>query len=115
MVELHKDTLKNLRVWDIHGDDNVDNPLEGKLVELNKHMVLVSSTGAATLHQGTAEPLLVMGNGRCSSVMDAAMAIFDSAQLNWSNPRVAQRLPLPLKRTDDALIARAAQEIRRLR
>lgn len=115
MVDLHKDTTKNLRIWDVDATGRVDNPLEGKLVELGKDMILVATTGAATLHQGTAEPLLVMGNGRCSSVMDAARAVFDGAQLNWSSPIVAQRLPLPLKRTDDELMARAAQEIRRLR
>lgn len=33
--------------------------------------------------------------------------------LNWSNPTVAQRLPLELKRTDENLMTKAAQEIKR--
>ena len=38
----------------------------------------------------------------------------ESQHLNFSNPNVAQRLPLELKRTDDELRNRDSQEIRRI-
>lgn len=115
LAEVRKDTQKSVRVWEVDKADSVDNPLEGSLIRFSDKVVLVASTGAATLHQGTAEPFLVTGDGRCPSLLDAARAAFDGAQLNWSSPGVAQRLTLPLKRGDDELAARAAQEIRRLR
>jgi hypothetical protein len=115
VVEMHKDTLKSLRLWEVDSDETVTNPLEGEGVILDARTVLLAGTGAATLHQGTAEPYLIVGNGRCESVIDAATASFLGAQLNWSNPRVAQRMHVALKRTDEELKARAAREIRRLR
>ncbi len=115
LAELHKDTLKSLRMWEIDAAGVVENPLEGSMIRLNDATAVVVGTGAATLTQGTSEPYLVIGNGRCSSVADVAASAFAGAQLNWSSPRVAQRLPLTLKRTDEELKARAAQEIRRLR
>lgn len=115
-VELYKDTLKSLRMWEVEErDGRVTNPLEGRGVVLNRNMVLLASTGASTLSQGTAQPYLVVGNGHCSSVRDAAFATFEGSQLNWSSPSVAQRMHLAVKRTDEELKARAAQEIRRIR
>ncbi len=113
LIEVRKDTMLPIRLWNIQ-EDQVTNPLEGWGVQLNTSMVVVTSTGAATLTQGTAAPYLVVGNGRCADVGTAAQATFDATQLNYSSPGVAQRLPLPLKRTDEELQARAAQEIRRL-
>ena len=78
-------------------------------------MVAVAATGVATLHQGTAEPFILVADGRCNGVLGPAKAAFAAAQLNWSSPGVAQRFSLPFKRTDDELKARAAQEIRRIR
>jgi len=76
-------------------------------------MTLLRITKRFLILQGTAAPLLLTApNGQ--SIADAAWAVFDAAQLNWSSPRVAQRLPLPLKRTDEELAARAAQVIRRI-
>jgi hypothetical protein len=114
IVELHKDSLKNLRIWEVDEQGNVKNPLEGTLVLLDPKTALVTTTGVATLHQGTAEPLLLIANGRCSSVLDAGRATVAGSQLNWSSPGMCQRLPLPLKRSDEELTARAAQEIRRI-
>jgi hypothetical protein len=114
LVELHKDTLKNIRLWEVDSS-TVRNPLEGSLIQLNGDVVVLASTGAATLHQGTADPLQIVGGGRCARIIDAARSIFAACQLNWSSPRKAQRLPLPLKVTDEELDARLAQEIRRIR
>ncbi len=118
MVDLHKDSQKAIRIWEVvvkRQSEFVLNPLEGTVIELNSHMAALASTGAATLHQGTADPLIIVGNGRCQDLMGATIASFAAAQLNWSSPGIAQRLPLPLKRTDEELAARAAQEVRRLR
>jgi hypothetical protein len=114
LLDFHKDTLKSLRLWEISVAECVSNPLEGTAVLLRNQTVLVSATGQATLPQGTAQPFLLVGNGRCPSILDGGRAVFASAQLNWSSPGVAQRLPLELKRTDDELAARADQEIRRI-
>jgi hypothetical protein len=78
-------------------------------------MYLIACTGEATLTQGTAEPVCIVVDKRCPLIKDAALSAFLAAQLNWSSPGVAQRLPLPLKRTDEELTARSDQEIRRIR
>jgi hypothetical protein len=114
VVGLHKTSLKSIRLWEVGESGEVDNPLEGTLVRLTSNMYLVAATGAATLRQGTAEPYMVLGNGDAASPRDAALAALDASHLNWSSPSVAQKLPLSLKRTDDELEARAAQEVRRL-
>ena len=114
-VEVHKDTLKSIRLWDVASNQEADNSLLGVGVRLNDTSIVVTTTGAPTLTQGTAEPILVVGNGHCPNVLNAAHTIFAGAQLNWSSPGVAQRLHIGMKRTDDDLKARDAQEIRRLR
>jgi hypothetical protein len=114
-VSFHKESLKSVRLWEVEDSGDIANPLEGTALRLNEQMAVVASTGAATLHQGTAEPFVLEADSHCSAILDAACAAFSAAQLNWSSPMVAQRLPLPFKRTDEELTARAAQEIRRIR
>ncbi|CAG0993761.1 hypothetical protein ANAEL_02456 [Anaerolineales bacterium] len=115
LVDVHKDSLKAVRLWDISSDGTINNPLEGTVVRLNKEFAVITTTGAATLHQGTADPILIRSNGHCTSLEDAAESVFVGAQLNWFSLGVAQKLPLALKITDDELTARYAQEIRRVR
>lgn len=115
IVELHKSTLKPIRAWEIDESGTVSNALENTMIELSKTMLMVLTTGAATVHQGTADPLLLVSRGSDDGVLAAGKSVCASAQLNWSSPGVAQRLPLPFKRTDEELKARAAQEIRRIR
>ena len=116
IVDFHKDTLKSVRFWEVSNDQQRTNPLEGKAIFLNSEMAVFTATGAATLHQGTAQPVLVcVGKGRSSKILEAAEAIFGGAQLNWSSPSVAQKWSIALKRTDEELSARAAQEIRNIR
>src|SRR6266498_685273 len=107
-VEIHKDTSKAVRLWERDGTSTT-NTLEGKLLILNKSSAVFLSTGLSTVHQGTADPMLIKANGQCLSLLDAAQSLFDSAQLNWFSPGVAQKLPLVLKLADDELSARAAQ------
>ena len=114
VLEFRKNSLKHLRLWEVRGN-RVENPLEGTGVILDPETFVLCSTGATTLTQGTAEPVMLVGQGRNAPLDEAALSAFSAAQLNWSSPGVAQRLPLPLKRTDDELKARADQEIRRIR
>lgn len=114
LAELHKESSNAVRLWEANRDaDTVQNPLEGNSLQVNKELIVVASTGAATLHQGTAQPFSISTGSKCSSPVDAAFVAFMATQLNWSSPRVAQRLPLHAKRADEDLKARADQEVRR--
>ena len=114
IVDLHKSSAKGIRVWEWNGSEAV-NALEGTALFLDQGTVVLASTGSATLHQGTAQPLMLVANDDGVDMQRVASDVFAAAQLNWSNPRVAQRLPLPSKRTDDELRGRAAQQIKGLR
>jgi len=114
VIDFRKESLTVVRLWETEGDQ-IRNPREGTAVQLTPEMVVVASTGEATVHQGTAQPFVLVGNGCCPAILDAAKAAFDAAQLNFSSPTVAQHDPLTLKRTDDELAARAAQEIKGIR
>jgi len=115
IVDVHKESLKPIRLWERGKSSLVTNPLEGTFVQINSQTVVLTTTGAATLHQGTAEPVMLVAASCNTGMHKAAEAVFAGTQLSWSSPRIAQRLPLPLKRTDDELRARATQEIRLLR
>ena len=114
-AELHKQTEMQLRLWDVDEHGTITNVLEGTAVRLSSTAAILATTGAGTLRQGTAEPMLiVVPEG--SRAIDAVTEAFGvAAHLNWSSPEVAQRLPMPFKRTDEVLRARSEQEIRRIR
>jgi hypothetical protein len=113
-AELHKSSQKNIRLWERGADGSVSNPLEGTAVVISPSMSVLATTGAGTLNQGTAEPLVITCEEGRESLTRVTEAVAISAQLNWSSPTVAQRLPLFFKRTDEELQIRAAQEIRRI-
>ncbi len=115
VVELHKNTEMHLRVWEIENGDVAFNVTESTAVRLSSTEEILVTTGAGTLTQGTADPMLVVALDNGTLVEDATDALAASAQLNWSSPGVAQRLPLPFKRTDEVLKKRSEQEIRRIR
>lgn len=115
LIGIHKESLSGIRLWDIGNRGEITNVLEGTGLLVNPFLYLVACTGEATLTQGTAEPVAIVAENRCCSIRDAGLSAFLSAQLNWSSPGVAQRLPLPLKRTDEELTARSDQEIRRIK
>ncbi len=114
LIDLHKDSQKALRLWSVNQEGEVRNVVEGTAVQLGPDMVLLATTGDATLRQGTVQPLLIVAKDG-TNALDATEAFCAGAQLNWSSPRTAQRYSLPLKRTDDELKERSAQEVRRLR
>ena len=113
MVDVHKYQGKGLRLWDV-GQNGISNVLEGTALRLDSGSALICCTGAATLHRLTAEPLLLMCREQ-GNIDKISQHFFVNAQFNFSSPSVAQRLTLGLKRTDEELGARAAQEIRRVR
>lgn len=104
-----------VRLWDVRERGRVENVIEGTALEISRDTVILANTGRTTLRQGTAEPVAIIAQSQTESLRDAAETFFYAAQLNWSNPRVAQRLPLPVSRTDGELIARARQEARHTR
>jgi hypothetical protein len=93
----------------------VRHAFEGTAILLDERTAVLTNTGAATLHQGTAEPVVLVANTDDVDMAAVAEDVHIAAHLNWSNPDVAQRLPLSLKRTDEELKSRAAQEVRRVR
>ena len=113
-AELHKSSQKSIRLWERGADGSVSNPLEGTAVVISSSMSVLTTTGVGTLNQGTAEPMAITCQEGRESLIRATEAVSISAQLNWSSPTVAQRLPLFFKRTDEELQIRAAQEIRRI-
>ncbi len=112
-VDFHKKSVKGIRLWDRDGSGEVRHCLEGTPLLVDARTVVLVNTGAATLTQGTAEPIMLVSRGEGNDMKAVAEYVHATSQLNWSSPRVAQRLPLSLKRTDDELKNRAAQEIRR--
>lgn len=114
-AELHKQTEMQIRLWDIDECGRVSNVLEGVSVRLSDTMTVLTTTGAGTLSQGTADPMLIVVQESSSAIDAVTQALGISAHLNWSSPEVAQRLPMPFKRTDEVLKARSEQELRRIR
>jgi hypothetical protein len=84
VVDVHKKTVKNLRIWEPAGG-GCENVLEGRAVYLDEGTALLCCTGAATLSRGaTADPcMLVMREG--ADVRKAARAFFVLSQLNYSS------------------------------
>jgi len=114
-VDFHKTSAKGIRLWERIRDGEVRHALEGTALLLDKSTVVLVNTGAATLRQGTAEPLMLVARDEGIDMIKVASDVHAFCHLNWSSPRVAQRFPLALKRTDDELKNRAAQEIRRIK
>ena len=119
VVDFHKKIKKGIRLWErihkrIHRS-RVEQILAGTAISLDNHTVVLNPTGAPTLRQGTASPIMLVGRNDGIDMVRVTEAVFASTHLNFSNPNVAQKLPLELKRTDDELKSRDSQEIRRIR
>jgi hypothetical protein len=116
VIDFHKNSVKGIRLWDRNSEKKVRHTLEGKGLLINDRTVVLVNTGAATLPQGrTAEPVMLEARSEGIDILAVATDAHAACHLNWSSPGVAQRLPLELKRTDDELKTRAAQEIRCVR
>ena len=115
VVDFHKSIAKNPRLWEKMQGNVVEQILEGEAILLDCHTVVLTTTGAPTRHQGTAAPVMLMSQSENTDMVRVTKAVYASTHLNFSNPNVAQKLPLELKRTDDELKNRDSQEIRRIR
>ena len=115
IVDFHKSSLKKPRLWETMQRNRVEQVLEGTGIFLDSRTVVLATTGAPTLHQGTAAPVMLVARSDNVDMNRVTEAVYASTHLNFSNPNVNQRLPLELKRTDDELKKRDSQEIRRIR
>lgn len=110
-VEYHKTTRKEVRFW-----ENDDNVLEGTYFFINPTMAALATTGAGTLNQGTSDPIILISQYSANPNMKNIVEdVFLSSQFNFSNPRIAQRLALPVAKADDLLQEKRQQEIKRIR
>jgi hypothetical protein len=114
VVDFHKKSLKGIRLWDC-AEGGVRNVMEGTYVLLGSRDAVLADTGRATLHQGTVGPVMLCARTDGVMLEGVLEDVHASSHLNWSSPRVAQSLPIELKRTDEQLESRTAQEIRRIR
>ena len=114
-VDFHKRSVKRIRMWLKNPERYISNVREGTAFRLDARTVVLANTGVATLSQGTAEPIMLVAHHDDVNISAIAQDVHSATHLNWSNPRVAQRLPIALKRTDEELTNRAAQEIRRIK
>lgn len=115
VIDFHKRSARRIRLWDRESERGVRHAPEGTALLLDDDRAVLTNTGAATLNQGTAEPVMVVTHGNDVDIRAIVEDVHATTHLNWSSPSVAQRLPLVLKRTDEQLRERAAQEVRRVR
>lgn len=115
VVDFHKSIKKKIRLWERTQRNRIEQGLEGEAIHIDKRTVVLITTGSPTLRQGTAAPIMLEGQSANIDMDRVVKAVYASTHLNFSNPRVAQRLPLELKRTDDELKNRDSQQIRGMR
>ena len=113
VVDFHKSIKKGIRLWVRIEKNRVEQILEGEAIVLDNRRVVLTTTGTPTRYQGTAAPVMLVGQSDSIDMDRVTKAVYASTHLNFSNPNVAQKLPLELKRTDDALKNRDSQEIPR--
>ena len=113
-VDVHKESAKGIRLWEVDERDKAENTFEGTGLILDSKTLVLQNTGAGTLRNGTAEPMLVIAHDDDIDLREIADTLHNGAQHNFSSPGVAQSLPIELKRTDDELKTRYSQEIRRV-
>ncbi len=113
VVDYHKHTVKDLRMWNCSNGD-VTNVLGGRAIYL-QNAALVCLTGAATVSKyATSDPCLLVGREN-ADVRRAARAVFALAQHNYLSPNTAYRDAQPMRDADHALMRRSAIEVRGLR
>lgn len=115
LVDFHKRSVKGVRLWEVTEAGDVCNVLEGRVLYVGRKTAFVANTGEATLRQGTTEPVMLLSRDDTIDMRLVCRAVSASSHLNWSSPGVAQRLPLEMKRTDEQLENKSAEEIRRTR
>jgi len=115
-VEYHKTTRKEIRLWEIESDGSATNVLEGSYYLMRSNIAIMCTTGAGTLsNRVTADPITIINKYTNADIKKVLADIFYGAQFNFSNPRVAQKHSLPMKRADDELTEKRAQQIKRIK
>lgn len=114
-VEYHKKTRKDIRFWDMDDMGNAANVLEGTFMFIRPDVVTLATTGNGTLTQAMPDPVTVINKYTQANMINVIKDLMYGAQLNYSSPKVAQKLTLPAKRADDELAQKRAQEIKRLK
>lgn len=114
MAELHKETQLPVRIWEMDERGISGNITEPTAIRLTKHLAVFVGTTRVTLTQGTAEPVLFEARSGVE-VRDVVDAYAPTTQLTWSNPGKEQTVALHVRRTDDDLVSRSQQEIKRTR
>lgn len=114
-VEYRKSMMKGLRVYDIH-KGRAYRSLEGTYFNVRKDKwSILNTTGAATVRQGTPNPISINNTFTNGDMTKIKEDIFLSAQYNFSSPSVAQRLSHPLKKADEELQKKMAEEVKGMR
>ncbi|MBN2572568.1 MAG: hypothetical protein JXA68_10605 [Ignavibacteriales bacterium] len=111
-IEYHKSISKEIRMWHNGFNNQISNVIEGSFFLLDNTSAILSSTGEGTLTQGTSDPIQINLRFTKGDLNKIIEDIFYTSQLNFSNPITAQRLSLPLKRADELLKEKRAQEIK---
>jgi hypothetical protein len=112
-AEYHKSSRKGIKLWNNYRGE-ITNPLEGNYLLIGKNTAILTPTGCGTLTQGTSDPLIIQTKYTQPDMNKVLEDIFLSSQFNFSSPKVAQRLMLTAKRTDELLQEKRAQEIKRI-
>lgn len=115
-VEYHKTTRKEIRLWEVDDNDTATNVLEGSYYLMRSNIAIMCTTGAGTLsNRVTADPITIINKYTNADIIQVLTDIFYGAQFNFSSPRVAQKHSLPMKRADDELTEKRAQQIKRIK
>lgn len=114
-VEYHKSTANEIRLWESTRDRGSENVLEGTYVKLDNKTLLLATTGAGTLGQGTTRLIHIHSKYGIIDLDKIAFDIFMTSQLNYNSPSISQRLTLLAKRIDDSLLEKKAQYVEQLR
>ena len=85
LVDVYKHTVKGIRLWDISREGFAQNVLEGTAILLNNKTIIIANTGLATLHQGTADPIMFVTRQDGIDMVKVAEDVFSAAQFNWSS------------------------------
>jgi hypothetical protein len=103
-------------MWDVTPDNVAVNVLEGSFYFFRSNIAILCTTGDGTLSRRvTADPITIVNRYTDADIYKVLTDIFYGAQFNFSNPRVAQKHSLPMKRADDELAEKRAQEIKRIK
>ena len=114
-VEYRKSMMQKLRIYD-NFNGKAYRALEGAYFDVHTNdWTIIATTGAATVRQGTPKPISVKNTFTNGDLAKIREDLFLASQYNFSSPSVAQRLSHPLKKADEELQKKMAEEVKGLR